>query len=85
MEQRKNKYTRIGQVLKSKDKPGQSYIVLGNKKNKDPKYNLSVEITVRNDAGEVIAKQTDGFVSVFEPREDSPEFVLFDLSLKQEA
>lgn len=83
---KKNKYTRVGQVLKGKD--GGSYITLGNDRNKDPKYNYSVELTVRNSAGEVVAKQTDGYLSVFDPRDGQnadnvPDFVLFDISMKE--
>lgn len=85
---KKNKYTRLGQVLKGKD--GGSYITLGNDRNKDPKYNYSVEVTVRNSSGEVVAKQTDGYLSVFDPRTDGhgnrgdiPDFVLFDIAMKE--
>lgn len=84
---KKNKYTRVGQVLKGKD--GGSYITLGNDRNKDPQYNFSVEVTVRDSSGEVVAKQTDGYLNVFDPRSrdnagNVPDFVLFDISMKEE-
>lgn len=32
------------------------------------KYNLSVEVTVRDNEGKVVAQQTDGFISLVDPR-----------------
>ena len=39
-------------------------IGLGSKSNKNPKYNQSVEIIVRDSAGKVLARQTDGWLEV---------------------
>lgn len=85
--EKKSKYVKLGAVLKSKDGEG-SYIALGDNKAKDEKYRFSVELIVRDAAGNVVAKQTDGFVSVFDPRKNRdnvPDYVLFDLSLKMPA
>jgi hypothetical protein len=81
----KNKYVRLGTVLKSKEGEG-SYIALGSTRAKDPKYNFDVDVTVRDASGKVVAKQTNGFLSVFNPRSIEgrkvPDSVLFDISLK---
>jgi hypothetical protein len=84
--EKKNKYVRVGNVLKSKEETGGSYIALGSVKNKDPKYNTNVEVIVRDAEGKVLAKQINGFLGVFDPRSNSdrkvPDHVLFDISLK---
>ncbi len=80
----KFRYVRLGSVLKNKDGEG-SYIALGNTKAKEDKYNFSVELTVKDAAGNVVATQKNGYVSVFDPRtsrENVPEHVLFELSLR---
>lgn len=44
-----------------------TFIALGDK-SENPDYTTSVEITVRDGHGKVISKQTDGFVTVSNPR-----------------
>ena len=69
--QQKRKLTRIGQVWESKDSTKENpkyFLKLGNNGNKDPKYDLTVEVTVKNAAGEVVAKTTDGFLTLSDPR-----------------
>jgi len=80
----KFRYVKLGTVLKNKDGEGQ-YIALGNAKAKEDKYRFSVEVIVRDAAGKVLAQQTDGFISVFDPRrsrENVPDHVLAELSLR---
>jgi|ERR1035437_1609282 hypothetical protein len=48
--------------------PDSFSIKLGQDQNTDPKYNLSVELVVKNSAGEVVAHQTDGWVTLKDPR-----------------
>jgi hypothetical protein len=83
----KYKNTRVGTVLRSKKNEGSSYIALGSKHNKDPKYDTTVEIIVRDSEGKVIAKQVDGFLNVADPREFSkgkiPDAVLFQISMSE--
>jgi hypothetical protein len=81
MTEKKNKFVRVGTVMKSKQGEG-SYVVLGNPKAKDDRYRLSVELTVKDASGKVIATQTDGFLSVFDPNEKAPPSVLKEISLK---
>lgn len=54
-------------------------IKLGSKGNKDPQYDLSVEIIVRDSKGTVVARQTDGFVNMYAPREGAPSKLKHDL------
>lgn len=62
----KRKSVKVGAVLRNEDdKP--PYIKLGSKSNK-AEYNYSVQITVRDGTGKVVADQTDGFLSLFDPR-----------------
>jgi hypothetical protein len=42
-------------------------IGLGNVKNKDPKYNLHVELIVTDSAGKVVHRQKDGFINLVDP------------------
>lgn len=86
MEQGKKKYTKVGAVLKGQKG---SFVVLGNTKSRNEKYNYNVEIRVTDNSGNVITEQKNGILSVFDPRkrpgiseEDSariPESVLYEL------
>jgi hypothetical protein len=59
---------KIGGVW-SKNKDANSFsIKLGQDQNTDPKYNLTVELVVKNSAGEVVAHQTDGWLTLKDPR-----------------
>ncbi len=42
-------------------------VALGNQ-GKKPEYNLTVELIVKDNTGKVIAKQTDGFINLVDPR-----------------
>lgn len=66
MEQKQRKSKKLGVVIKS-DKNGKFYIILGSNKNKDPKYNFSVELVVRDSKGDIVHSQKDGLLSLLEP------------------
>ena len=61
--------TKIGGVWSKKDNPDSFSIKLGLDGNKDPKYDLHVELIVKNNAGEVVARQTDGWLTLKDPRQ----------------
>lgn len=69
MTQKKNNgLVKIGGVW-SKNKDANSFsIKLGQDGNKDPKYDLTVELVVKNSLGEVVAHQTDGWLTLKDPR-----------------
>lgn len=67
-----NKKVKFATIMRKKQENGSysNFIVLGNK-SKDSsksKYDVSVEIIVRDNTGTVIAHQQDGFISVEDPR-----------------
>lgn len=84
----KKKYTKVGAVLKG-TKGDNTFIVLGNTKSRNEKYNYNVEVRVTDNQGNVITQQKNGILSVFDPRkrpglseEDAkkiPDSVLFEL------
>jgi hypothetical protein len=65
-----------GQMVKSPS------IKLGVKSSK-PEYNLSVEVIVRDHTGKVIAKQTDGYINLYKPKEGAPENLAQELVIKR--
>jgi len=86
MEEKKSKFKKVGAVLKGNKG---SFIVLGNSKAKNEKYNYNVTLTLTDSKGELLAEQTNGLLSVFDPRkrpgitdeerERIPESVLMEL------
>lgn len=50
-------------------------LALGNIRNKDPKYNMSVEIIVRDHAGKVLHKQENGFLNLIDIRAQPDELL----------
>jgi hypothetical protein len=66
------KNVEIGSLIVSEDNNGNKRVSIGlGKKNRDAKYSkydLSVEVVVRDHTGKVIAKQTDGFINLIDPR-----------------
>lgn len=62
-----SKMSQIGSVWTKKDGTGH-FIKLGNQ-NKNEKYNLTVELTVRDSSGKVVSQITDGFLTLIDPRE----------------
>jgi hypothetical protein len=74
---------KIGSLIKNEieeevngQKVKRSWLSVGlGQKGKDPKWDLSVEIIVKDNNGKVVAKQTDGFLDVVDPRKE-PEDLL---------
>ena len=68
---------KIGKLIQEQRKDGtkNTYLALGSTKNKDPRYNLSVEILVKDATGKVVAKQTNGFVNLSNPRTEPDELL----------
>lgn len=50
-------------------------IGLGQKNPKKPEWDQSVEIIVRNNKGDIVARQTDGFLDVVDPRKEPEELL----------
>lgn len=72
------KNTRIGNLLNNKVN-GKTLISIGlGNKGKDPKYNTSVEIIVRDSEGKVVARQTDGFLTLVNPRTEPDDLFAAD-------
>lgn len=59
------------------------YLGLGTMGNKDPKYNTSVELVVKDNNGNVIHTQKNGFISLTDPR-TQPDELLAAGVIKQE-
>jgi hypothetical protein len=60
----KNKYTKIGAVIQGEYGP---FLVLGNTKSKDEKYNYEVQVMVKKaDGTKVVVKNP--LLSLFDPR-----------------
>lgn len=66
-QEQKKKQIKFGSVWESKENKDNFYIRLGNKSD-NPKYDYHVTLTVKDGDGNVVAEQTDGFVSLFDPR-----------------
>ena len=88
MEKKKNKYVKLGVIRKTEKGP---YIILGNSRSKNPKYNYNVRVEVSNAEGEVLARFENKLVSLFDPRNSKtadltkiPEDLLYDVVLKLE-
>lgn len=87
MEGQKKKYTKVGAVLKGQK--GNSFVVLGNTKSRNEKYNYNVEVRVTDSQGNAVTELRNGILSVFDPRKRPniteeeaqriPESVLFEL------
>lgn len=64
------KNVRVGNLLNNKVN-GKTLLSIGlGNKGKDPKYNTTVEITIKDSEGNVIAKQTNGFLNLVDPRKE---------------
>lgn len=84
----KNKFTRVAGVWQGAKGP---YVTLGSTKNKDPQYNLHVEVTVTNEDGEVVASSKNGILTSLDPRKSKfagertiPENLLAELFIVAE-
>lgn len=86
------KFHKVGNVQMKKDRSGTT-IALGNY-NKNPAYQTTVEMIVRDAQGNVLAKQVGGFLQVSDPRkrpgiteeqvEKIPEWIKYEINLVSE-
>lgn len=65
--QAKRKFTKIGTVWNKKDDANSFFIRLNNEGTK-PEYNFTVELTVKDGNGKVVAQQTGGTLTLSDPR-----------------
>jgi hypothetical protein len=63
-------------------------IELGESTNKDPKYNYSVELIVRDSNGNAMlqldSRKKRIFVKLYKPHEKAPKYIRFELKLPKE-
>lgn len=59
------RYVKIGTVMENEKG---SYVILGDNRNPKEEYNYSVELRVLDSEGKVVHEMTNGFLSVFDPR-----------------
>jgi hypothetical protein len=73
-----SKSVRVGTIFRGKKGP---FLVLGNDRSKDPKYNYTVEFRVKDAAGNIVTKGQNPLISMFIPKTEnkaiSHELVLF--------
>lgn len=88
-----SKLTRIGQIWEAKDSTEENpkyYMKLGNDRNKDPKYNISVEVIVRDNEGNLLTQSKDAFLTIADPRRSQyskgtePKNLLFEVLANSE-
>lgn len=81
----KNKFTTFGQLLKSKK--GNPYVRLGKTGSKDPKYDYTVKVQLKDGNGNVVML-TNPTLQLFDPRKQKnkdgttrnvPDFILNEL------
>lgn len=69
------KIVKVGNLLNNKYE-GKTLLSIGlGNKGKNPEYDTSVEIIVRNSKGEVIARQVDGFLNLVDPRKEPDDLL----------
>jgi hypothetical protein len=77
------KYTKVGTILRDKKNPERMYLAAGDTKSE--KYGFNAQIVVfrgSKDDPTVLAKQINGFLSIFPPKnENAPEHVVGDLMI----
>lgn len=60
-------------------------VALGNVKNKDPKYNLSVTLIVKDSTGKVVHQQENGYINLVDPRLQPDELLAAGLITEDQA
>lgn len=71
-----SKTAKIGSVFLTKDRSGADRFSIGlGVKGKNPDYDLSVELVVKDRSGKVVARQTDGFINLVDPRTQPDELL----------
>lgn len=63
----KSKWHKVGAVIKKKNGKGVC-VITGNSNAKDPKYNFSVELTIKNAEGQKVATVSNPLFTVSDPR-----------------
>lgn len=84
--ERKMTFQAVGQIWAKKDDSGKSYIRLGNDRSKDPKYNYTVEVIVKDANGQEILRVENPFLNVNSPHPSAAEKVpslLAELSISK--
>lgn len=90
MEQKK-KSVRVGTVMNGEHGP---FILLGNTKNKDPKYDYTVQVRILRGkpqtkeefaSAEVLGVFVNPLVQMFKPGEQAPKSIQHELSVKVES
>jgi len=82
------KNVQIGSVMVSDDKNGNKRISIGlGRKNKPPYQNndVTVEVLVKDSTGKVLARQTDGFLNLVDPRTQPDELLKLGLVSEETA
>lgn len=72
---KKSARVKLGAIHHQKANNKAFFLRLGEEGNKDPKYNYTVEVTVRNGSGEVVAKAVNPIINLQKPAE-SAQFLL---------
>lgn len=62
-------------VDKNTNKPKKLLSIGLGQKGKNEQYNLSVEVTVRDSKGKVVAQQTDGYLELVDPRKEPDDLL----------
>lgn len=73
------KTQQVGMVCKTDE--GKKVIRLGNIKNKDPKYNYTVQLRVLDASGNVITTKTNPTLTLWEPKGNKPEWLVNNLTI----
>lgn len=82
------KLTRVGSVWEAKTSTPENpkyFMKLGQKNDKKPQFDVTVEVTVKDANGKVLSQSTDGFITLSDPRKSQfaspniPEKLLFDV------
>jgi hypothetical protein len=82
----KAKKVKLGSVMvKTKDGRTSSFIALGQRNQNKPQYNYSVELTVKDSTGKVVAHQTDGFIEIVDPRTQAKDLLALGFINEEQA
>lgn len=64
----KNRWIKVGAVLRKGEGKKGTFVVLGSQNNKNEDFRTSVEVTVKDNKGKVISTLKNGFLTVTDPR-----------------
>lgn len=81
-----SKYVKLGSLIVSKRQDGSDNISIGlGQKGKNAQYNLTVELVVKDATGKVVARQTDGFINLTDPRTEADDLLKIGLIDEEKA